>query len=608
MDRQLRTPFVARAEHLPCLLIDKPDVLGSRSATSPKVKPSAHQASSSSLLLSKVLNKPAFKPCEDMFNSHDCFDSVPEPGMRKLESPQVATSSSPQKNGHNDESDAETDIGSACVGQIASDSCTCESSSVFESSWAIERGCARHVAKHLMIVHTMGSNPSRALQIIVENEDLIDRRYILHEESLGKGSFGVVKKATLKASGAVRAVKSIAKEPIKEKVYVIRDEIEIMKLIDHPNCLMLYEIFEDSKKLHLVLQMCAGGHLGRHVRRCGPLSEFKAGVVMHQVLRAVRYLHSLQICHRDLKPANCLLQQKGPIEKCTVKVADFGMSRKLEPGQYFTTVAGTLSHMAPEVLAKKYSFPCDLWSCGVMSYYFLSGLFPFQGSSDELIKQKISNQPVRFESVEWVDTSQRALNFISELLVKNTERRLSAVQALGNEWLVNVLPEPDGVRLSKDAYVKIMKFRQLSKLQKAVLHVMASMLPDSEIETARRFFMMTDFNGDGMISLHELREALGVDMPNLTSGIEDDLSYTDFLAATIDVKKYIRSPLLPAIFSSVDRNGDGVLSLSEMAQGKLLGAMTPDEVIKEIEAVDRDSNGTLDFLEFKHMMCRIMRV
>jgi len=563
------------------------------------------------LLLNKVFNKPALKPCDTILGDSD--SSTFAPASLDVQTHLGATLSSLDEN---ESSDAEANVEPSCTRQNAF-GCGSNGSHreliqgysvLSESSLASVRGNKRHVARRVMIVHTMGSIPSKALRLLIETEDKIDQHYSLDQDSLGKGAFGVVKKATLRASGAVRAVKIIAKQSMKERLYRLKEEIEIMKLIDHPNLLMLYEIFEDSDNLYLALQMCAGGHVQGYVEKNGMLSEVQAGVVMRQVLLAVCYLHKQHICHRDLKAENCLLQTKGRIQKCNVKVADFGLSCQIAPGEYLKTTAGTLSHMAPEVLARRYRFSCDVWSCGVMSYYLLSGQKPFDGTNREVIKSKIANHSVKFETIEWIDVSQPAMNFISELLIKNPEHRCSAEQALVNDWLVRVVPKADEVRLWKDTLVKVMKFRKLSKLQQAFLHVMASMVQDSEIETPRRFFMMTDNNGDGVISFNELSDALGVDMPTPGPENRDDLSYTEFLAATIDMKKHMRSELLRATFSSFDKNGDGALSVSDLSGGKLVGAMSVDELIEEMEKVDVDGNGDLSWNEFRHMMSRVMKI
>lgn len=464
----------------------------------------------------------------------------------------------------------------------------------------------RRERKRLLITHTMGSCVSEALKLVIENSEDIHKLYTMDESNLGEGSFGIVKRAVLKSSSAVRAVKIISKDAMQEQIHLLKKEIKIMKMVDHPCLVMLYEIFEDSHQLYLVMQMCEGGHLLGVVKRIGKLTELQAGVVMHQVLRAVRYLHEHRICHRDLKSENCLLDSSGAIVTSNVKVADLGLSRTLKEGESFLGAAGTVTHMAPEMFNKKYGTPCDLFSCGVMAYFLLSARLPFAGDTHEAIKSRILSSRASFGTPEWVDITQPAMDFIGGLLKKNPKKRYTAKQALAHEWMERTAPKFVQTRLPKATLGKVLRFRKFSKLQRAVLHVMTTMLPDTETKAAGQFFMTIDVNGDGMISMDELKQGLGFEtLKNGSGDEEDDLTYTEFLAATVIVGRHVKA-LFRATFNTFDKNGDGSLSISEVASGKLLGVLSVEDVMEEMEKIDLDGDGTLDIDEFKVMMLSIL--
>lgn len=138
---------------------------------------------------------------------------------------------------------------------------------------------------------------------------------------------------------------------------MLKSEIETLKSADHPNIVRLYEVYEDDKYLHFVMDLCTGGDLLDHLMSNGPLSESKAADYMRKLLQAVNHLHSLNICHRDLKPENFLLSSRG--RDAEIKIVDFGMSVKFGDKDMETAV-GTPYFLAPEILRGTYGKECDI--------------------------------------------------------------------------------------------------------------------------------------------------------------------------------------------------------------------------------------------------------
>jgi calcium-dependent protein kinase len=313
-------------------------------------------------------------------------------------------------------------------------------------------------------------------------EDDIHKYYTVRKRRLSQCPCGFEQQGRLKATGAFRAVKVIAKEQIQRRKSAFEKELDIMKMVDHPNVMMLYEIFEDEEHLYLVAAACSGGHLMNLVAKTGPLTEKQTAIVMQQVFRAVCYLHKHRVCHRNIKEENCLLESYKSIETCNVKVADFGRACNLAPNAHLKKMVGAPSHMAPEMLAKRYGLPCDMWSCGIVFFYLLSGDRPFYGNGDEEIRSKILNSTVQYRSPRWIDMSSSTLSFIDLLLLKSPSRRYSAEQSLIAPWILQNVPKCEGGCLCKDTLRRVTKFRALSKLKQAVIHSLVSMMPDSEIQ------------------------------------------------------------------------------------------------------------------------------
>jgi len=151
------------------------------------------------------------------------------------------------------------------------------------------------------------------------------------------------------------------------------------------------------------------------------------------VLSCVNYCHSKNIVHRDLKPENILLEQNKDFDQ--IKIIDFGTSLVFDPSKRLDEKLGTPYYIAPEVLNKSYNEKCDLWSCGVISYIILSGQPPFNGASDQEIMKKVRAGKFAFSDTCWAAISDKAKDFISQLLIVDIDSRPSASEALQHPWI-----------------------------------------------------------------------------------------------------------------------------------------------------------------------------
>jgi calcium-dependent protein kinase len=211
---------------------------------------------------------------------------------------------------------------------------------------------------------------------IKDNNTDIRSKYDIEPQQLGEGAFGTVYLGTEKDTGAKRAIKVILKEKIKN-FQRFHNEVNALKMLDHPNIIKLFEVYKDDSQVYLVQELCSGGELFDFIVDKEFLTEDVAAKIFKQIMQAIMYCHKNRICHRDLKPENFMLKSKdGDIE---VKLIDFGLSRSFmsfgnsgkEKLKRMTTKAGTLFFMAPEVLSMNYNNKCDIWSAGVILYIML---------------------------------------------------------------------------------------------------------------------------------------------------------------------------------------------------------------------------------------------
>jgi len=448
-------------------------------------------------------------------------------------------------------------------------------------------------------------------QFIIDRPGKIADAYAMDRRKLGEGSYGSVCRATHKATKAVRAIKTIPKAKLRNLDRVKR-EIAIMKMMDHPGIIKLYETFEDGRNIYLCMEICSGGELFERIVRDGRFSEPQAAAVMQQVLRAICYMHKQGVAHRDLKPENFLLQNQDPIEDNVVKIIDFGLSGKYEAGKPMKTRAGSPYYVAPEVLGSLYDNKCDIWSVGVILYIMLCGYPPFQGKNDAEVLQKVSLGLYEFRPQDWRYVSEDAKVLITCLMKKSPVDRFAAEQALRHTWIAHKAPTAPAVALQGDLVDKLRGFRLRNKFMKAALHVIAGQLDETKIRGLRDIFVKLDVNGDGLITHSELRRGLqqaGIQIPrpdveDIMDSVDCDgsgeIDYTEFLAATIEKQQYVDEAVCWNAFSLFDVNCDGKITSSDLKQ--MLDKTSTRSAVELVRQADANNDGSIDFQEFMKMM------
>mmetsp|Transcript_16944 Transcript_16944/g.18999 ORF Transcript_16944/g.18999 Transcript_16944/m.18999 type:complete len:592 (+) Transcript_16944:244-2019(+) len=257
---------------------------------------------------------------------------------------------------------------------------------------------------------------------------------------IGSGSFAKVHKAKKTGSTTTFAIKSISKTKIEESERTkenIITEINIMKILDHPYIIKMYEVYESENHIHMVLEYLEGGELFEKVKKNGQYSEEKAARIMKQFLKALQYLHAKNIVHCDLKPENVLLGARDT----DVKLADFGLASKIEGNEPLKLRCGSPGYIAPEVLENiGYGCIADIFSAGVILYIMLCGFPPFGGDNlRELIR---CNKKCRWEFISpyWDPVSPAAKDIVSKMMEKDPKKRLTAEQALKHHFITGGEP------------------------------------------------------------------------------------------------------------------------------------------------------------------------
>eukprot|EP00093_Oithona_nana_P012127 12127.XXX_335556_330278_1 [CDS] Oithona nana genome sequencing. len=251
------------------------------------------------------------------------------------------------------------------------------------------------------------------------------------EETIGEGHYAVVKMARHVFTGEKVAVKVIDKMKLDSATRLqMMQEVRLMKLVQHPYVVRLYEVIDTQTKLYLVLEFADGGDMYDYIMKHeGGLDENTAKKYFRQIVTAIQYCHKLHVVHRDLKPENVVFFEKLGM----VKLTDFGFSNKFDPGQRLQTSCGSLAYSAPEILlGDSYDAPAvDIWSLGVILYMLVCGTAPFQEANDSETLTMIMDCKYSFPS----HISQTCKSLISRMLQRQPEVRASLEDIVSDSWL-----------------------------------------------------------------------------------------------------------------------------------------------------------------------------
>ncbi|XP_036618651.1 serine/threonine-protein kinase PLK4 isoform X2 [Trichosurus vulpecula] len=248
---------------------------------------------------------------------------------------------------------------------------------------------------------------------------------------LGKGSFAGVYRAECRRTGLEVAIKMIDKKAMRNAgmVHRVKNEVEIHCQLKHPSILELYNYFEDSNYVYLVLEICHNGEMNRYLKnKTNPFSESEARQFMHQIITGMLYLHSHGILHRDLTLSNLLLTRN-----MNIKIADFGLATQLKmPNEKHYTLCGTPNYISPEVATRSaHGLESDVWSLGCMFYTLLIGRPPFD---TDTVKNTL-NKVVLVDYEMPTFLSQEAKDLIHQLLRRNPAERLSLSSVLDHPFM-----------------------------------------------------------------------------------------------------------------------------------------------------------------------------
>lgn len=481
------------------------------------------------------------------------------------------------------------------------------------------------------------------------------------QKKLGQGNFGVVYKVAFKqqdslstpakskdkakrskskgpqpkdqaeqASKHTRVSKVISKEMAQKSglpLEKVREELHVLKNLDHPHVLRIFEDFEDDSNFFLIMETALGGDLQDYMRHMEPTDaatyEKWTAMVMYQSLSAISYCHQRGVVHKDLKPENVMLSTpKGtPLHAIHVVLVDFGLSECFSsPEGRSKVVSGTPPYMAPEVWTGNSGKACDLWSCGVMLFFMLSGRFPFHCQTpEEFAKATATLEP------DWGfmgGASKEAHSLCKRLLIKSDTHRITARQAMQQAWFQkHDIHKSEKARCSQTPLNKaemdsLVMLPQRAEFEKFLSRFVATQLDAGPQTRINNLFHALDYNGDGVIPIAFLANGLTeLGIPSdLAEQVAKELdvakrgrvSYTEFLAGFLDFQT--RNPgelddILRLAWHQFAPNENGQVKANDVQNALAARGMTVADLPNEfLLALRKDASGYLTFSWFKRLL------
>ena len=449
---------------------------------------------------------------------------------------------------------------------------------------------------------------------------------------LGEGSFAAVYRVQNRITDSIRAMKVINKSSTcsEEDDKEIFNEINILRTLDHPNILKIFEFYSNKESYSIVTELCSGGELFQEIVDKGPFNESYSAYVMFQVLSAINYCHNMKIVHRDLKPENILITERDKNGYPRIKICDFGTSKMFEKGAVQRKLVGSSYYIAPEVLKKKYDEKCDIWSCGVILYILLSGRPPFSGESDKEIMQQVAIGKYDLKSSPFNKCSKSCLDLIQKLLIMDPKKRITAQEALSHSWfkenrskeLFNQIKDEHTL---KKLISNLKAYKKDSIIQETALAYLVHNFPQmKDVVNACKLFNQIDINGDGKINKQELLKGLQSKMksPTLEQDVEQIyrnidmdnngyIEYEEFVRAAVSKEKFLNENVLRFAFRYFDKDGSGEITFDEI-EAVFKESITDKNKVHEslaqiINEVDANGDGVISFKEFADIMKKMLK-
>ena len=509
--------------------------------------------------------------------------------------------------------------------------------------------------------------PKTKIEFPVKLKNLFKQRntnpwkYYKELQTIGKGSFGIVKKVCLiNHEETIRAMKIIPKSNINkdETGRQLVDEIDILKNLEHPNIIKIYECFEDNENVYIISEYCDGGDLLGKMEKVHSMNEIVVKFLMGQILNAIAYLHSNKVFHGDIKLENVMLNKatnKGStlsrinkdLQKnqklqndintsfnrktfkklqsfnyimdmydYEVKLIDFGCCKYYDRDKtpLVNGIIGTCIYCSPEVIDDLYDDKSDEWSCGVLMYILLCGKPPFIGDTEEEIFTQIKKGKFYFDKPEFKNVSENCKKLIKKLLQPNSKKRIKASKALHEPFFnENYNPSVITQDVKKEDIERLLTVEKLpSKFHELIeAYLCYNFVRGEEEKNLRKLFRYFDFNEENRLLKDDFERAFKdndieyteEDLDNIMEALDSDgnnsIEYQEFLRGMCDKEALHSDKNLKKVFEAIDEDSKGYINVQDIKNFIFKNKEIEDKKFQDyLKSIGMNLNSKLKYDEF----------
>ena len=365
------------------------------------------------------------------------------------------------------------------------------------------------------LINLEKSIPVLTETLVIQQKGNINENYEIIKK-IGAGPLGSVYKAKniyLKNIVAIKMIKKM--ENNKEDDLTIKNQINILKKLNHPNIVKIYSFYCNDKYYQIITEFCKKGELYQYIKKS--FSEKQLAIIFYQILSGLAYLHDKKVIHRNIKPKNIMVLEKeedinSKEEYLWIKIIDFHTGEIFHNNKKKSSIDNSY-YTPPEALENNYSEKSDIWSVGIILYLGLTGKIPFDGKTNDEIYNKIKNSPYNDLDPRFMAHSSEVRDLLDKLLQKDVNKRLSAKEALNHEWFKIYKGRalysnfrPDEIQ----QYINnLCTYSCESKLSQLVLAFLIHNIPvSSSTYTILKLFRYFNLSGDCKLTKTDLKKGL----------------------------------------------------------------------------------------------------